>query len=197
MPTAPVWVLNGLILRGTINMKRRIFRTRRDAGFSLMELLIYITIFSIMIGAVVGLAVLTSAQKVSSQVTADINYQGEAAMALITQTVHRANSIAAPAVGASGSSLSLVMGSSSVNPTVFSAFNDGTTTRLVVNEGNPAIQNNLTNSHAVVSGLTFTNMSLPSTKGSVLIRFVLTYKTTSARREFNFSKTFFGAATIP
>ena len=166
-------------------------------GFSLIEMLIYITIFSIMIGAVVGLAVMTSAQKINSQVTADINYQGEAAMALITQTVHQANSITTPTAGNSNGSLSLVMASASVNPTVFSSYNDGTTTRLQVNEGSPAVQNNLTNAHAVVSGLTFTNKSLAATKGSVLISFVLTYKTTSARQEFTFNKTFFGAATIP
>ncbi len=151
-----------------------------------------------MIGAVVGLAGLASAQKVSSQVASDINYQGEAAMAYITQTVHLANSINSPTAGANASSLSLAMTGASVNPSVFSAYNDGTTNRLVVNEGSsPAIRSNLTNAHATLSNLIFTNMSLSGTKGSVLISFKLTYKTTSVRQELTFSKTFYGAATIP
>lgn len=178
-------------------MKRRLPKLNNQAGFSLIELLIYVTIFATMIGAVVGLAVLTSSQKVSSQVAADINYQGEAVMALMTQTVHQANSITAPTAGSSGGSLSLVMANPSVNPTAFSAVNDGSTNRLVINEGSPAIQNNLTNSHATISNLTFTNMSLSGTKGSVLISFTLTYKSSSARQEFNFSKKFTAAATIP
>ncbi len=169
----------------------------QQAGFSLIELLIYITIFSTMIGAIVGLAVLASGQKANSQATADVNYQGEAVMALITQTVHQATAITTPAAGANAASLSLTMPSAAVNPTVFAINNDGTTNRLRISEGSPAITNNLTNSHVTVSNLTFTNMSLPSTKGSVLIAFTVTYRTNSARQEFSVSKRFMGAATIP
>jgi type II secretory pathway pseudopilin PulG len=177
-------------------MKLRRLRDQQ-AGFSLIELLIYITIFSTMIGAVVGLAVLASGQKANSQATADINYQGEATMALITQTVHQANAITVPAAGATGASLSLTMPNASVNPSVFTSNNDGTTNRLQMSEGSPAVNSNLTNSHVTVSNLTFTNMSLPSTKGSVLISFTITYRTSSARQEFSVSKRFMGAATIP
>jgi Tfp pilus assembly protein PilW len=178
-------------------MKKHLFRPRKEGGFSLIELLIYVSIFSFIIGGVVALTVMTTGQKVSSQITADVNYQGEATMALITQTVHQASSITTPTVGLSASSLSLVMPSSSVNPTIFSAYNNGSTNRIQVKEGSSAVQNNLTNAHATVSNLTFTNMSLPSTKGSVLISFTLAYKTTSTRQEFSYSKSFFGAATIP
>lgn len=169
-----------------------------QSGFSLIEMLVYITIFATMIGAVVGLAVITSGQKVNSQVAGDINYQGESVMALITQTVHQANSITAPTAGNSSGSLTLTMAASSVNPTVFSSYNDSTTNRFQVQEGSsPVVQNNLTNAHASVSSLSFTNLSLTGTKGSVLINFTLTYKTSSARQEYSFSKVFYGAATIP
>jgi type II secretory pathway pseudopilin PulG len=166
-------------------------------GFTLIELLIYVTIFSTMIGAVVGLAAIATAQKASSQITSDVNYQGEATMALLSQTIHQATSITSPTVGTTGGSLTLVMPASSVNPTVFTSYNDGTTNRLQMKEGSTPISNYLTNSHASLSNLVFTNMSLPSTKGSVLIKFTLTYRTTSARQELQFSKTFYGAATIP
>ena len=169
----------------------------QQSGFSVIELLIYITIFSTMIGAVVGLAVLASGQKVNSQATADINYQGEATMALITQTIHQATAITAPTPATNSASLTLSMPNTAVNPTVFSTYNDGTTTRFRISEGSPAVTNNLTNSHVTVSNLTFTNMSLPSTKGSVLIAFTITYRTGSARQEFSVSKRFMGAATIP
>lgn len=166
-------------------------------GFTLIELLIYVAIFATMIGAVVGLAVLTTSQKTISANTADINYQGEATMSLITQTVRRATAISSPTAANSSGGLILAMSDASVNPTSFGSFNDGTTTRLRMSEGNPAINNNLTNSRVTVSDLTFTNMSLPSTKGSVQIRFTLTYRTNSVRQELQLSKTFYGAATIP
>ena len=73
-------------------MKQR----HQQSGFTLIELLLYVTIFATLIGAVVALAVLASSQKVNSQLTADINYQGEATMAYITQTIRQASSITAP-----------------------------------------------------------------------------------------------------
>jgi prepilin-type N-terminal cleavage/methylation domain-containing protein len=166
-------------------------------GFTLIELLIYVAIFASIIGAVVGLALLASSQKVMSQNTADINYQGEAVMAMITQTVRRSTAISSPNPGNTSGTLTLAMASASVNPTVFGSVTDATTTRMRIGEGNPAIYNNLTNGRAVLSDLTFTNMSNPSTKGSVQIRFTLRYNTTSNRPELQFAKTFYGAATIP
>jgi prepilin-type N-terminal cleavage/methylation domain-containing protein len=191
MLTGQVLAPSGLTLDGTINMKNN------QRGFTLIELLIYVTIFATMIGAVVGLAVVTSAQKVNSQITADVNYQGEATMAMIIQTVHQATSITSPTAGNSGGSLTLVMPTGSVNPTIFALFNDGITNRMRMSEGSTPTNNYLTNGRVSLSGLTFTNMSLSSTKGSVLIKLTLTYRTTSQRQELQFSKSFYGAATIP
>lgn len=166
-------------------------------GFTLIELLIYVAIFATMIGGVVGLAVVATAQKTTSQITADLNYQGEAVMAYITQTVHLASSITSPTAANTSGNLTLVMPAASVNPTVFGSVTDSTTTRMQVSEGSPAINNNLTNSHVRLSNLTFSNKSLPSTKGSIQIQFTLTYRTTSQRQELQLAKTFYGAATIP
>ena len=193
MPPAPVRLPSGLILGGITKMKN----LDNQKGFTLLELLIYVAIFSTIIGAIVGLAVLASGQKISSQVTADINYQGESVMSLITQTVHQATSITTPTPGNSSGNLTLVMPAASANPTTFSSYNDGSTNRIQINEGSPAVQNKLTNAHANVTNLVFTNQSLTGTKGSVLIQFTLTYKSTSQLTEFNYSKTFYGAATIP
>lgn len=150
-----------------------------------------------MIGSIVGLALSTAAEKTRAQVTADVNYQGEAVMSLITQTIHQASSINSPTSGNSGTSLSLSMSNSAVNPTTFILTNDGTTSRFQIGEGAPAINNNLTNARVVVSNLNFTNMSLSGTKGSVLIKYTITYRTPSPRQELQYSKTFYGAATIP
>ena len=169
---------------------------KNQRGFTLLELIIYIAIFATMIGGVVGLALSATAEKTRSQVTTDINYQGESAMALMTQTIRQATAINTPSAGNSSGNLSLSMANTSVNPTTFSLAHD-VTDRLQMGEGSPAINNNLTNTRATLSGLTFTNMSLNSTKGSVLIKFTLTYHTNSARQELTYAKTFYGAATIP
>lgn len=172
-------------------------RNSRESGFTMIELLIYVAIFSTIIGAIVGLAVLSSSQKAISQNTADLNYQGEAVMAMMTQTIRRSTGITSPATANTSGALTLSMASGSVNPTVFSSATDAATTRIRISEGNPAVHNSLTNNRVIVSDLSFTNMSNPSTKGSVQIRFTLSYKTNSNRKELQLSKTFYGAATIP
>jgi type II secretory pathway pseudopilin PulG len=177
-------------------MKRR-SPPNNQQGFTLIELLIYVTIFATMIGAVVGLVVLATGQRVSSQVTAEVNYQGEAVMAYITQTIHQADSVTSPTRANSGGSLTLAMAGGSVNPTVFSSYNDGTTTRLRVSEGNPGTVTDLTNARVTVSSVSFANMSVSGSKGSILVRFTLSSRTSSQRQEFNYSKTFYGAASIP
>lgn len=169
---------------------------RRQDGFTLLELIIYVAIFATMIGAVVGLALASTAEKTRGQITADINYQGEAVMALMTQTIRQATAVNTPSAGNSSGNLSLSMTNSLVNPTTFALVHD-VSDRLQIGEGTPAITNNLTNTRAKLSGLTFTNMSLESTKGSILIKFTLSYNSTSVRQELTYSKTFYGAATIP
>ena len=168
-----------------------------QSGFTLMELIIYIAIFSTMIGAVVGMALATTAERANAQIVSDINYQGEAAIALISQTTRQASTITSPATGVSSNSLSLTMANNAVNPTAFSSFNDGTTNRLQISEGSPATLNSLTNGRVSLSNLTFTNMGLPGSHGSILIKFTLSYRTTSVRHELNYSRTFYGAATLP
>lgn len=184
-------------LTRSFRISRLGIKNSEEGGFTLIELLIYVAIFATMIGAVVGLALLSSSQKVISQNTADLNYQGEAVMAIITQTVRRSTAITSPATANTSGSLTLAMAAPSVNPTVFSSATDATTTRMRISEGSPAVNNSLTNGRVTLSNLTFTNMSNPSTKGSIQIRFTLSYRTTSPRPELQLSKTFYGAATIP
>ncbi|MEO8785419.1 MAG: type II secretion system protein [Candidatus Saccharimonadales bacterium] len=166
-------------------------------GFTLIELLIYVAIFATMIGAVVGLALGASAERINSQVVSDLNYQGEATIALMTQTIRQAGQVTAPTAGNSSSGLQLTMANAAVNPTTFTAVNDGTTNRLQIGEGSPAVTSQLTNGRVTVSSLVFSNMSLAGSKGSVLIKLTLKYRTNSNRREVQYSKTFYGAATIP
>lgn len=165
-------------------------------GFTLVEVLLYIGIFTVIISAIVGLLILATAQRVKNQVIADVNYQGEAVMASLTTAVHGAGSVTAPALGAASPSLTLAMPNPTVNPTVYDAFSDGTTSRLRLAEGSPAVQTNLTNSHVTVSGLSFSNVGLAGSKGSIKVQFTLSYNNPSGNDSYNFSRTFYGSADL-
>lgn len=172
-------------------------RSVKNSGFTLIELTLYLAIFSSIIGSVVGLGIVATGQRVKSQAVAEVTYQGESALAFISQAVRDAISIASPSQGSSGSTLNLVMSAAPTNPTLFDTFTTGSATQLRVSEGSAVNRYFLTNSHVTMSGLNFSNVGLSGTKGSIKIQFTLNYLDASSRSEGNFSKTFYGGVTLP
>lgn len=152
--------------------------------------------FALIIGAVVGLAILATSQRQYNQVVNIVNLQGESVVGLITQTIGNASSITSPSLGSSAATLTLAMPTSSANPTVFNTYNDSKVVHLQINQGSPAVTTYLTNSHVTISNLNFSNEGLSSTPGSILVSFTLSYKSTSSLEEYNFQKTFYGSASI-
>lgn len=166
-------------------------------GFTLIEVILYIAIFSSIIMLIVALAINSVAERQKNEVFTAVNYQGEAAMEIIEQDIHQATGITSPAIGNSASALGLSMSQTSINPTIFSSYNDGSTNHLEISQGSPSVNNYLTNSHVSISNLTFANEGLMGTKGSIEISFTLSYHSSSTLEEFTYQNTFYGAATIP
>jgi type II secretory pathway pseudopilin PulG len=175
----------------------RVQRDQLDYGFTLIEVILYIGIFSLIIGGIVSLAFLSTAARSQNQTRADLNYQGQAVMASITQSIKNATAVTAPTPGNSGSSLSLNIADPLVDPTLFTIHSYAGYDALQIHEGSPATTNDLTNSRVSISHLTFTNMSVGTTSGSILIKFDLTYNNPLNRREFDNTQSFNGGATVP
>lgn len=178
-------------------MKKFRLHLPKRRAFTLIELLLYIGIFTIIITSIIGFLILATSERVKNQATADLSYQGEAVMAELTQAVHSASAINSPAAGAAASSLNLATASPATNPTIFDTHTDTTTTRWRITEGTPGTSYDLTNSHVLVSGVSFTNVGVSGSSGSVKIQFTLTYVNPSGRNELSVSKTFYGAASRP
>ena len=168
-----------------------------DKGFTLIEVILYVGIFSLIIGGIVGMAMLSTAERVKNQTRADLNYQGQAVMSEIVQSIRQAKAVLSPATGNSASSLTLTMADSSVDPTIFESQVQTGYTSARVSEGSPAIVSQLTNPRVTINNLKFTNMSVGSTTGSVLIQFSLTYNNSLGQAEFDYTQNFNGGATIP
>jgi len=171
--------------------------TPGSEGFTLIEVILYIGIFSLIIGGIVSLAFLSTAQRTQNQTRADVNYQGQAVMASIVQAIHQAKAITSPAPGNNSASLTLAMNDSSVDPTIFDTNIHSNYSAAEISEGSPGTQNDLTNSTVTISNLKFTNMSVGSSDNSILITFDLTYNNTLNRQEFDYTQSFSGGATIP
>lgn len=173
----------------------QISQPNRPAGYTLIELLLYLAIFSIMISSISFFAVTILAERTRNQAIAEVNYQGEATMALMTQTVRAATAVATPSRGNSNTQLSLTTTVPANNPTVFDSFNDGTVNRLRISEGSPATATKLTNARVTISGLTFANESVTAGTDSIKIQFTLSAQASTTAGEFNYQKTFFSTAT--
>ena len=172
-------------------MKQHNKQRRSQKGYTLIELILYITVLgSLLMGISLFFVTATSA-RVKNQTIAEVDRQGTTALEYVTQTIRNASSITSPAAGGTGSSLTLVVPTSSLSPTIFSV-SSGV---LQVQEGASAAVG-LTNSKVTISSLTFKNLSRSGTPGVVQVSFIVTRVNAGNRNEYDYQKTFTATAAL-
>ncbi len=165
-------------------------RFTNQRGFTLFELLIYIALASILIGAISTLLFITLNARVKNQTIGEVEQQGSLAMRMITQSIRNADAITSP-TSSSASTLVLDVVTVADDPTVFDL--SGTTLEKTAGAA-PAVT--LTNNRVEVSDLTFTNISQSGAPGTIRIQFTMTHVNTSGRQEYSYAKTFYGTANL-
>lgn len=163
----------------------------REKGYTLIELLLYIIILSSLLVPLTMFFGMTTEARVKSQSISEVNDQAIAAMDYMTQTIRNATSITAPAAAASGASLTLVVPTGSLSPTIFSLNGSA----LQVKEGTGA-NIPLTSSDVQVANLTFKNLTRSGTSGAVQIGFTVSRANGGNRNEFDYQKTFTSTAEV-
>lgn len=162
----------------------------KNTGFTLIETLVYVAIFSIFVGSLVYFLNLMTTSRINNQRTLEVNNQGNDAIRIITQSVRNADSINNPSVSSTSSSLELLTSNPTTSPTIFSEI-DGV---LYITEGggSPVA---LTNNKVAISNLVFSNLSLPGTPGSIQVRFTMA-SIVSNPNYINKLVNFYGTGTI-
>lgn len=161
-------------------------------GFTLVELLLAAAIAASVIAAASMLLQMALEARVKNQVIAEVEQQGVQVLQLVLQAGRNAETITAPAVGASAASLTLDVVTVANDPTVFDL--SGGAIRIQEGAGSPIA---LTNSRVTASALTFQNLSRASTPGTLRITFTLTHVNPSAGRgEYTYAKTFTSSASL-
>jgi len=161
------------------------------AGFSLVETLIYIVIFTMFITAIVSFEVSMTSSRIHNQKVLEVNDQGAKAMKVISQAIRNASQVNSPTIGNTDLNLSLATSLSLTNPTVFGE-SDGV---LYITEGtNDRVA--LTNNKIVVSDLLFSNFSRPDTSDIIKISFKVTNNSTSTSPGGVYSFIFNGSANL-
>jgi Tfp pilus assembly protein PilW len=154
-------------------------------GFTLVELLLYVALTTIMVATISTFLFLMLQVRVKSQVINEVEQQGQQAMQRITQVIRNATDITVPTQGASGSSATLVVTPAGNSPTVFD-FSAGAL-RITEGAGSPVV---LTNARVAASALTFTNVSRSTASHDLRVQFTLTAVNNSGRNEYDYAKTF-------
>lgn len=148
-------------------------------GFTLVELLLYVSIVGVIIFSVAGLLFLLFESRVKNQTIAEVEQQGIQVMQIITQTVRNVSTISSPTQGVNA--VSLTVGASTFDLS-------GGTIRA------DAIA--LTNARVTASNISFYNLSRSGTDGTIRIQYTLTHLNPSGRNEYDYQKTFYGSASL-
>lgn len=165
--------------------------TTKQSGFTLVELLLYLAVTSIIVLSVSGFLITMLQARVKFQTISEVEQQGQQAMLAITQTIRNSQSITSPATGASAATATVTVPTGSLSPTVF----DLSGGIIRVTEGAGAAQG-LTTAKVTASSLNFQNLTRPTTQGAVRISFTITSVNGSGRNEFQYTKTFRATATL-
>lgn len=92
-------------------------------GYTLLELLLYVTLIGSLLTTVTFFFATVTEARIKNQSIQEVNDQGTALMDTLTQTIRNATSISSPTIGTSASSLTLVVPTGALSPTVFNLNN--------------------------------------------------------------------------
>jgi len=160
-------------------------------GFTLIEMLLYLSILSIIVIAMSSFLFLSYNSRIKATVIAEIEQQGNQTMSLITQNIRNAQSITSPSPGTASSSLTLTEYSAGVSPTIIAQ----SVNKLQMTEGvNPVVD--ITSNRVIISGLTFQNLTRASSPGTIRIQFTLNYLNPDNLSEYTYSKIFTSTASL-
>lgn len=163
---------------------------RFQLGTSLVEVLLYMAIFSVVLGSIATIWSALGQTRNKVTVIGEVEAQGSFLVKYIAQTIRNSISVNSPGAASSAASLSLVMPSAPVSPTVFQ-LNSGVVT---VTEGvNSPV--NLSNNKVSVSNLTFENRAVSGAPGSIRFSFTVSAVGSTTRGQDKYSVVFYGSSS--
>lgn len=160
-------------------------------GFTLIELLIYIAILSSFLLTVVLFMHQLLGSRVKHQVISEVEQQGLLIVQMIGQTIRNAEAITSPTPTNNAASITIDVVDIGKDPTIFDLSGD----KIIINEaGGGAIE--LNTDKVLASGLDFYNVSKADTPGIIKFQFTLTYDNPAGTKEYEYSKIFYGSASL-
>jgi type II secretory pathway pseudopilin PulG len=160
-------------------------------GFTLVEVLLYVSISGALLVAVSILFALMLQARVDHEAVAEVEGQGNATMQIMLQTIRNARAVNSPSTSTPSYTLSLTVVTSTYNPTIFTL----ATGTIRMFEGSVA-STSITTNRILISTTSFQNLSRSNTSGTIRIQFTAVYKSSSTVGRTTYQKTFTGSASL-
>lgn len=160
-------------------------------GFSIVEMIVYIAIFALFVGALVTFTLNINSSRLHSQIMLEMKDQGADLIRTLTTSIKNATAINTPGTGISSGVLSINTSSPSTTPTVFSE--DGEALFVTESTGSAVA---LTNNKVKITNLTFTNVSRVGTPGIIQIRFTISNTASKTLAAEQYSVNFYGSSAV-
>lgn len=156
-------------------------------GFTLLELLLYVFVASVILLSIVALVALLIQSRVKNQSMSIVEQQGAQIIQIVTQEINNAKVITAPAVGNTAAVLQFqdINGQSEQLSVV--------STTLFLNKNSKDYF--LNPSKIQISNWQVKNLGVAS-HDSIKIQFDLNYKNTSGLNQYSYTQTFYATANI-
>ena len=168
---------------------------QKNSGYTIIEMLLYIAIFSLIIGSRLSVEMSIANQRIQNQVTQEVDNQGNMAINNITQNLRNASTINTPTPTNTSASLSYNTATASFNPSIYDSIADQGVNKLRFRAGsNPAEY--LTSSRVTMSNLSFSNRAIVGGRDSIYISFTLTYHNPANKPQLIYQKNFYGVTTL-
>lgn len=165
---------------------------RYKKGFTLVEMILYVSICSILLLTISTFLSFLLGARIRSQAITEVNQQGFRAMNMMALTIRNGRSIETPVLGDTAPVLSITTKDNLLNPTIFDVASG--TLRITEGAGRPIP---LTNSRVVMSNISFQNLSASTSADRIIrISFTLDYGNSSGKDEYSFTKTFIESTTL-
>lgn len=178
--------------KDTLNFQIENNKPLAKKGFTLVEFLLYFTISTMTILLISFFLFEVLRFRLKSQTIAEVEQEGVQVMQIITQTARNSEAITSPTLGDSTPTLTLDVVDILEDPTLF----DISSGVIQIKEG-AGLAIPLTSSNRVTaSNLSFYNLSRASTDGTIRIQFTLAHLNPENKFEYDYTKTFFGSATL-
>jgi prepilin-type N-terminal cleavage/methylation domain-containing protein len=163
----------------------------RQQGFTLVEILLYISITAILLLAVSAFLTVLLQTRVESEVRTEVDQQAQHLLQTMGLAIRNAEGISSPTPGVTGGSLTLDAYDAAADPTVFDLSSGKV--RITEGAGSPV---DLTSTRVSITSLTFENVTRTDTPGSIRITFTISYNSGSNRQEFNYSNTYYATYSL-